>query len=196
MGKGYEGSEAKRKKAPHTFSIAASSYVEEEYQTKGLTALLYTTVFVALMVGLVYSVPRLFHLFTILDEQIPDKFMLAQIGSLGTLFGGVCLFFLRERKRMLYATLEMAFAIVMGGTAISRVKYEGDLGVWLAVAASAYLIVRGMENIQKAGFSIAGSWNRILTSRLVVHQGAILTDAIATVDESPKPNEPSASASI
>jgi hypothetical protein len=72
----------------------------------------------------------LFHIFSYLKTIVPSEFILAQLVALGALIGGICLFFLREHKRMLYALLEIAVAIITGGTAISRLK-DGDLYVWV-----------------------------------------------------------------
>ncbi len=103
----------------------------------------------------------LFHLFTFLSEKIEDQILLAQWGGLGILTGGILLYFLRERRRRLYATLEIAFGVVGGGAAIGRVKEQGNFAVWLAVAGSAYLVVRGIDNMQKSGLT-QGQWSDLM----------------------------------
>lgn len=116
----------------------------------GIEALV-RTVLLFVFIGIIfYATIVLPQLFTILDKNIPNKITLALIGAIGSLIVGLGLYYFREQKRMYYALLEIAFGIVTGGIGILRVSTQGDLSVWLALSASAYLIVRGLDNLQKA----------------------------------------------
>jgi hypothetical protein len=121
-----------------------------EFDDAGVLAvmsILFLAAFIFIIVFLLRTLP---HLFSILDKNIQAKWVLGLIGATATTTVGVSLYCLRSRKRMLYALLEIAFAIVTGWTAIFRLTSQGDLGVWLALAAAAYLIVRGLDNWQQA----------------------------------------------
>ena len=185
MGKGYEEDKvgSGRIGSPHTFSVRPGDAGENEQHMEGMKALLYTLVFGAFLVGIYFLTTRLFHVFSILNEEFPDKFQLGQLAALGTLIAGVALFFLRERWRLLYAILEISFAVVTAGVAIGKVRTQGDLSVWVAVAASAYLVVRGMENVQKSGVTISGAWTGFLKSPLISRRGTEGTLAVSIVND-------------
>jgi hypothetical protein len=154
-----DSAEGRNKRIEHidTYSIDTPTGEGEE-QIAGLMGIVYTIAFFAFLGILYYLASGLFHIFTFLRAIAPNEFILAQVVALGALIGGICLFFLREHKRMLYALLEMAVAIITGGTAISRLK-DGDLYVWLALLGSVYLVVRSLENMQKAGFTFINTCN-------------------------------------
>jgi len=193
MGKGYEGSGKvvlRRTQPPHTFSVRPGNAREDEQQMEGLKALLYTLVFGAFLIAIYFLTTRLFHVFSILNEEIHDKFQLAQMGALGTLIAGVALFFLREHRRLFYAMLEISFALVTAGVAIGKVRTQGDLSVWIAVAASSYLVVRGMENMQKSGVTVSLAWTRFSKSPLVSTQGTLAVSRVNDQDQTSHPTKP------
>lgn len=143
-------------KPPRTRNIVGDRYTTYGHRSEsddalgGIVALGYIILFVAFIAVLAYLANTLPHLFTTLDRNVENKYLLALIGGLGSLLVGVSLYYFRERKRMQYALLEIAFGLVTGGVAILRVNTQGDLGVWVALSAAAYLVVRGMDNLQKA----------------------------------------------
>ena len=150
----------------------------DEEPFRGLMGIVYAIGF-GIALGVLYGLAHgLFHIFTYLNAIVPNEFVLAQLVALGALIGGVCLFFLREHKRLLYALLEMAVAIITGGTAISRLR-DGDLYVWLALMASVYLVVRSLENMQKAGFTFINTCNDYVGQSLFARR----TNSVSTSDE-------------
>ncbi len=172
MGKGYESEKFTQigVRPPGTFSVNASAGVADEEQVQGIKAVALTCLFAIFLPGVYYLATWTFHLFSFLNERIQDKMLLGQLAAGSTLFVGIGLYVLRERRRMIYATLEIAFAVVTAALAVSKVKTQGDLGVWIAIAASAYLVVRGMENLQKSGITFGKTWNKFLTSPLIVRK--------------------------
>jgi fluoride ion exporter CrcB/FEX len=124
--------------------------VSRDSDDEGTLAVIYILVFAAFIFIIIFLFRTLPHLFSILDKNIQEKWVLGFIGAISTTTVGVSLYYLRSRKRMLYALLELAFAIVTGWTAIFRLASQGDLGVWLALGAASYLIVRGLDNWHQA----------------------------------------------
>ena len=169
MGKGYESDKRRREaRVPAgTSGLPASAGIPDKEIAESITALALTCLFAVLLLGVYNLAAWLFHLFSYLNDKIPDKVLLGQLTAMGTLFGGIALFVLRERRRAIYATLEIAFAVVTSGIAASKVRTQGDLSVWIAIAASCYLVVRGVENLQKSGITVSESWNRFLASLIV-----------------------------
>jgi hypothetical protein len=155
----------KRTKGTHRSSL----FTGESDEPINDVMILYGLVFLAFLVGFYLLAAKLFHIFSILNASISNKFILAQLVALGTLVGGIGLYFLREHRRMLYALLEMAFAIITGGAAISRVA-GGDLSVWLALGASVYLVVRSLENMHKAGFPLIAACNNYVGRHIFARQ--------------------------
>jgi hypothetical protein len=155
--KGYRDFAGGRSRPIHSRSRHIPTHADDE-QIKGVMGIIYAITFLAFLGVLYYLANGLFHIFSYLSVIVPNEFVFAQLVALGALIGGICLFFLREHKRMLYALLELAVAIITGGTTISRLK-DGDLYVWLALTASVYLVVRSLENMQKAGFTFINTCN-------------------------------------
>ncbi|HKO63362.1 MAG TPA: hypothetical protein VJV03_19520 [Pyrinomonadaceae bacterium] len=197
MGQGYEGNkQSTRSRVPHTFSVTASAYVpfdqvpaswydpREKSALAGAGAVGLTLSVVAVFWGLAYVAPKLSHLFSQLQLWVPSPFDRAQIGAIASLVVGIGLFELRNRKRKLYASLEIAFGIILGGVGINRAS-EGELVVWLAMGSAAYIIVRGLDNLRNAGFTFAGTWNAIL-------QGPLVTAANAAPPATDERDEPPA----
>ena len=94
---------------------------------------------------LMYILPRLF---TTLNENIGNKSLLGAIVAASALVLGISLYLLRKHRRGVYALLEISFAIITAWTAIGKLSTQGDLSVWLAFGGAAYLIVRGLDNLQ------------------------------------------------
>jgi hypothetical protein len=63
---------------------------------------------------------------------------------------GWALFWLKVNALHFYARAEIAFALASSYAAISKIDKQMDLASVLAIAASAYLIVRGLDNRKKA----------------------------------------------
>lgn len=184
-----DSAEGRRKRIDHVDAYALDTYTsgEGKEQIEGVMGIIYTIVFFLFLVGVYYLVSSLFHLFTYLDAKIPNKFLLAQLVALGALISGVGLYLLREHRRMLYALLEMAVAIVTGGAAVYKVD-EGDLSVWLALAASTYLVVRSLENMQKAGFKFTDKFNNYLGRLIFERQGSSGVGKAITPGDGRKPD--------
>jgi hypothetical protein len=108
---------------------------------------LVTILFIALAIFVFGYLP---YIFSFLDDHIQNKYLLGAIGSFVTLLIGFSLYRLRERKLRIYALVEIAVALVTGWISITRIKVQGDLAIWVALAASAYITVRGLDNYQKA----------------------------------------------
>jgi hypothetical protein len=90
------------------------------------------------------------HLFTTLDANIQDKWLLGLLVGTGTLLAGFGLYYVRKHWRLQYALLEIAFAFTTAWVAMGRIHTQGDLGIWVALSASAYLVVRGLDNLKTA----------------------------------------------
>ena len=141
---------------PKTRSIIGDRYVSyrHRHQTdgdyEGIEAIGRIALFVAFLAIVFYLTRTLPRLFTILDRNISNKFILASIGAIGSFMVGLGLYYFRERKRMYYSLLEIALGIVTGAIGILRVNTQGNLSVWLALSASAYLVVRGLDNLHTA----------------------------------------------
>ena len=144
----------------HVDKYSLDTYVpgDGSEQIEGVRGIVYTIIFFVFLPIVYYLVSNWFQVFSYLDDRVSNKFVLSQIVALAALVGGTSLYFLREHKRMLYALLEMAFAIVTAGTAIYKLR-ESNLSVWLALAASTYLVVRSLENMQKANFKLIDKCN-------------------------------------
>jgi hypothetical protein len=144
----------------HVDTYALDTYVpgDGNEQIEGVQGIVYAIIFFVLLPLLYFSGSALFQIFSYLDARVSNKFLLAQLVALVSLVGGISLYFLREHKRMLYALLEMAFAIVTAGAAIYKLS-DSNLNVWLALAASTYLVVRSLENMQKANFKLIDKCN-------------------------------------
>lgn len=82
----------------------------------------------------------------------------AIIGGLFILPLGMTLYAIRERRLMLYARLEILFGIFYGIYTIGDKNHWGtikdsgtsNLATWTALAASLYIVVRGLDNRNKA----------------------------------------------
>jgi hypothetical protein len=80
------------------------------------------------------------------------------VGGLLILPLGILLFAIRERRLMLYARLEILFGIFYGIYTIGDKNHWGtfkdsdtsNLATWTALAASLYIVVRGLDNRNKA----------------------------------------------
>ena len=120
-------------------------------------------VLAALFAGVAYVGYHLattaFHLFSLLGRTIHDNWILGEIGAVATVAVGTVLYLVREIKRFWYALAELVFAALTGGFAISRVGSQvgsqGDLGAWVALGASSYLVVRGLDNLKQSGVDVA-----------------------------------------
>jgi hypothetical protein len=178
MGKGYEGADKSKRTRARRKRIRVStsglgtdeSYKEEDME--GVKALLIVVGMVAFGLALWYVTSKLSRIFTYLDHRFPDRVTLGIYVSLATLIAGALLFALREIKRRLYACIELMFALVTAGVAIGKLKTQGELAVWLALAASAYLVVRGLENLQRSGANVPTLWTEFLNSRLIKKRSA------------------------
>lgn len=144
----------------HVDTYALDTHVagDGREQIDGVRGIVYAIIFLVLLPVVYYLGSALFQIFSYLDARVSNKFLLAQFVALGSLVGGISLYFLREHQRMVYALLEIAFAIVTAGGAIYNFR-QSNLGVWLALAASTYLVVRGLENMQKANFKLIDKCN-------------------------------------
>jgi 2-polyprenyl-3-methyl-5-hydroxy-6-metoxy-1,4-benzoquinol methylase len=98
---------------------------------------------IALIIFLSEVIP---HFFSLLKGQVKNDALLAAICSGFTLLFGTGLFYLRKSKRKLYSILEIVFAMATIWVATIKLEVQGDLSVWLAIGASAYLMVRGLDN--------------------------------------------------
>lgn len=180
--------EGGKKRAKHV-DLYTSRYKyssgEGDEQIEGVMGIVYTVLLFLFVVGVYYLASSFIHIFSYLDARVSNKFLLAQFVALGALLSGLGLYFLREHRRMLYALLEMAFALVTGGAAIYKLK-EGDLSVWLALAASTYLVVRSLENMHKAGFTLIDTFN-IYVGKHIFRRQVISPAATATPEETHDP---------
>lgn len=186
--KGYEepaGDRRKRIERTHRSTLFTG---ETDEPIQG-AMILYGIVFFAFLAGLYLLTPRLFHIFSSFNGHASNT-LLAQLMALGTLLGGISLYFLREHRRMLYALLEMAFAIITGGAAISRLN-GGDLSVWLALAASTYLVVRSLDNMHKAGFTFIDTCNNYVGTHIFARQNNS-TKAVDVLSKKERKSEPEA----
>ena len=71
------------------------------------------------------------------------------IGTALLLFIGIGLFFFKKLSQRLYGLAEVGFALAVGWASVVRARSTSDAASWLAVLASAYLIVRGLSNYQE-----------------------------------------------
>lgn len=140
---------------------------EEDQHMKGILGIFYLIFFIALVAGGYYVITNLFHLPKLLNQHI-DKRVLSMIGAVGVFVAGTILYFFRQHKRLLYAVVEIAFAIVTGGIAMRNAGTQEDLSVWIALVAAAYLVVRGMDNLQQGGFHPIDICNRFLSEHVLV----------------------------
>ena len=108
----------------------------------------------------------MFHVFSFLGQRVHDNWMLGQIGAVATVVVGTALYLVREMKRFWYALAELAFAALTGGFAVAKVGLQAasqgtqassqvDLTTWVAWGASAYLIVRGLDNLKQTGVDVS-----------------------------------------
>jgi hypothetical protein len=67
------------------------------------------------------------------------------VGTLAVFIFGVALYLLRQRHRVVYGLAELCVAIIATAIALERLP-GGGAAEWVALAAAAYLIVRGCDN--------------------------------------------------
>jgi hypothetical protein len=89
----------------------------------------------------------------------PGKLSHGVIGGLGVLALGIALSILKAKKLLLYSLLEIGFAVFLSGFTMSRIGMElpktwSDLhwvasGDVVALLASAYAMIRGLDNFKK-----------------------------------------------
>ena len=84
------------------------------------------------------------------------------IGTIAILLSGIVLFIVRKKRRGMYGLFEIVFGLFLGGFTIARfvnfrmnVRFidflqSGDLPTVLGLFSAAYIIVRGMDNIDEA----------------------------------------------
>jgi hypothetical protein len=63
------------------------------------------------------------------------------------LFGGV-LWMMRDRRRLLYALIEIGCAVAVAWTAVDRMGTDAR-SAWVGLLSAAYLVVRGLDNWQQ-----------------------------------------------
>jgi hypothetical protein len=116
----------------------------------GLVAMIAIAIFADAFVSAVAIVRTLPHLFTLLVNSVTSKSIAGFVCGVGVVGVGTALFELRRRLRGVYAILEIAFAFATIYVAVQTIEERHDLGVWLAFATAAYLVVRGLDNFQLA----------------------------------------------
>src|SRR2546429_8684651 len=115
---------------------------------------------------LVFSIPGLFkalyqyHLFDSFLHDLSNAYAIptAIVGGLLILPLGISLYAFREKYLALYAYLEITFGIFYGIYTIGEKSHWGtisdssasNLASWTALAASLYIVVRGLDNRNKA----------------------------------------------
>jgi hypothetical protein len=95
-----------------------------------------------------------------IDDQQAERLITGTIRAFGVLSGpmatgillatGYLLFLLKIRLLIFYAYAEIAFAILSCQLAVERMKEDLTIGNTSVLAASAYLVVRGLDNRKKA----------------------------------------------
>jgi hypothetical protein len=73
------------------------------------------------------------------------------------LIGGIILFLFREFRREEYGQMEMSIGLVVGWDALGKIAASG-LANWTALAAAAFLIVRGLDNARLISRSKDGEY--------------------------------------
>lgn len=71
------------------------------------------------------------------------------VGILLVLLAGGLLHLFRKFYQIVYGISEILFGIVASGSQIAKAQQGGDLAAWIAVVVSAFLIVRGLTNIEE-----------------------------------------------
>lgn len=71
------------------------------------------------------------------------------VGILLVLLAGWLLHLFRKYYQTVYGVSEILFAIAATGTQIAKAKRDQNLAAWVAVVVSAFLIVRGLTNIEE-----------------------------------------------
>jgi threonine/homoserine/homoserine lactone efflux protein len=72
------------------------------------------------------------------------------VGTLTILIFGIALYRLREKRRMYYAVFEISFALVSTWISINNIEDRPNMTTWIALAGAVYLIIRGIDNYNKA----------------------------------------------
>jgi hypothetical protein len=116
----------------------------------GVLALGAAALFVAAFTTVVLIVESLPHIFSSLQAGVQNELAAGGICGLAALLVGRILFEFRRRLRGVYAIAELGFAFATASVALSKLNREGDLAVWFGFAAAAYLVVRGLDNIEVA----------------------------------------------
>jgi peptidoglycan/LPS O-acetylase OafA/YrhL len=96
-------------------------------------------------------------LFVFIDTHYPDtvdylsqylsQTRLSQVGAVLIVVVGCFLYFVREKWRLAYGLLELAFAAVYGFFALQKVGGQRGYVETLSIVAAVYLVVRGVDNI-------------------------------------------------
>jgi hypothetical protein len=143
-------------------------------------------ILVAALVGATYALVRtvsfLAHVFSALDQAIENKTDLASLCATLAVILGAILFALRRRYRGVYAVLELGFAFGTAWFSITKLHSQGDAAVWFGFAGAAYLVVRGLDNLETARESRSWPWSLALTTAIAPLHG---TGANPTREESP-----------
>jgi len=110
-----------------------------------------------LLVPVVAAVP---HAFSVLDRYLQNRVELGLICGIAATLIGAVLFQIRQTVRGVYAFLEIAFAFATAATAVTKLSApEGDMSVWFAFAGAAYLVVRGLDNLNVAKSELHWPWS-------------------------------------
>lgn len=71
------------------------------------------------------------------------------VGTLTVLLIGWGLFRFKKHYQTVYGMAEIGFALTGGWASLGRVQIAQDISSWIAVIASAYLVVRGLTNYEE-----------------------------------------------
>ena len=90
-----------------------------------------------------------FRLWPSLQEVIDHRWF-ALVGTASVFIAGLGLYFLRKHCQRLYGLAEVGFALTASWSIMKNAEAIGSVGSWLAVLATAYLVVRGLTNYAEA----------------------------------------------
>jgi hypothetical protein len=131
-------------------------YIKAKQSAKSISDIAWILPVLTLFQFFAQAIPQ-YHPLDILT-QIFGTVPVAIVGGLLILPLGISLFAIREKYLMLYARLEILFGIIYGIYTIGDKNHWGtirdsgasNLATWTALAASLYIVVRGLDNRNKA----------------------------------------------
>jgi hypothetical protein len=121
--------------------------LQSKWRQTFLFVLLAQVAFFVLVISVFRLVKSFYpHVYNYLAQYLSTA-KLSIFGASIILFIGVCLYIMREKWRLAYGLLEVAFAVVYGFFAFQKLREAAGYVESVTIVAAVYLVVRGVDNV-------------------------------------------------